>query len=232
MAARLLHRWWQAKGCPKSGLLFATGDAASKRPLGELAQFVDRYPKHTNAELVREAERQGVALTLRRIETLRSEARRRVDRRMRDCDRMFSKGYDFGWSDTPFRNEQGVLHVRPGWCVRLGLSVRTRFHDFRDTAATHLLSGTWGARWSLQMVSEFLGHSDIKVTQQRYAHLTNEAKTAAAAAVDPAAIIHAPRPTSPADIGRKASGDFWMTPDLIAGKTGLRKLDSNQRPIG
>ena len=82
------------------------------------------------------------------------------------------------------------------------------------------------------MVSEFLGHSDIKVTQQRYAHLTNEAKIAAAAAVDPAAIIHAPRPTSPADIGRKASGDFWMTPDLIAGKTGLRKLDSNQRPIG
>ena len=53
MAARLLHRWWQAKGCPKSGPLFATGDAASKRPLGELARFVDRYPKHTNAQLVR-----------------------------------------------------------------------------------------------------------------------------------------------------------------------------------
>jgi hypothetical protein len=145
---------------------------------------------------------------------------------------MFSKGYDFGWSDTRFRDERGVLQVRPGWCVRLGLSIRTRFHDFRDTAATHLLSGTWGARWSLQMVSEFLGHSDIKVTQQRYAHLTNEAKIAAAAAVDPAAIIHSPRPTSPADIDRKVSADFWTSPELVRGITGLRKLDSNQRPIG
>ena len=110
---------------------------------------------------------------------------------------MFAEGYDFGWADSAYRDQVGQLRVRPGWCRRLGLSVRTRFHDFRDTAATHLLSGTWGPRWSLRIVSEFLGHSDVKVTQQRYAHLTNEAKTAAAASVNPHRVTDVQRAVKP-----------------------------------
>jgi hypothetical protein len=97
---------------------------------------------------------------------------------------MFAKGYDFGWADSPY-NDHGNQLIRPGWVSKLKLSVRTVFHDFRDTAATHLLSGTWGEPWKIEMVSEWLGHSDIKVTQERYAHLTDDVKLAAAAKVDP-----------------------------------------------
>jgi integrase len=66
--------------------------------------------------------------------------------------------------------------VRPGWVTKLGIERRRRFHDFRDTAASHLLSGSWGARWSLADVSDFIGHSDVKVTRDRYAALLTEEK--------------------------------------------------------
>jgi integrase len=217
MAARLLHRWWQFKGCPEQGLLFCTADAASKRPLGELARFVSQHPHHTNHDLVREAERHGLALSLRRVETLRSEARRRAERKRNQADQMFAQGYDFGWFDSPWNDLDGVRHVRPGWRTKLGISTQTRVHDHRDTAATHLLSGTWGPKWSLQMVSDFLGHSDIKVTEQRYAHLTTEAKTAAAAGVDPTRPSPTPQRVSPAKIARTLPTAVWMPPELSLG---------------
>ena len=44
------------------------------------------------------------------------------------------------------------------------------WHLLRHTAATSLLCGWWGHRWSLVEVSKFLGHSSVKVTE-RYAHL-------------------------------------------------------------
>jgi integrase len=44
------------------------------------------------------------------------------------------------------------------------------WHLLRHTAATSLLCGWWGRRWSLVEVSKFLGHSSVKVTE-RYAHL-------------------------------------------------------------
>lgn len=203
MAARLLHRWWEFKGRPTTGLIFCTADATPKRPLGELALFVAKHPTHTNQELVREAERQGVALALRRVETLRSEARKRSEHKRTRLDAMFAEGYDFGWAETYYNDRKtGERKCRPGWRMRLGIVNRTRFHDYRDTSATHLLSGTWGVKWSLQMVSEFLGHSDIKVTQDRYAHVTVEAKTAAAAGVDPG-LLNAPgRRVSPGEIAR------------------------------
>lgn len=207
MAARLLHRWWQYKGCPTEGLIFDTADAASKVPLGPLARFVATYPNHDDRTLLALAKEQGLALTARRIVTLRSEARARAERRRRLAGKMFAEGYDFGWADSPYNDRRtGERRVRDGWCTRLGCSSRTRQHDARDTAATHLLSGTWGPRWSMQMVSEFLGHSDIKVTQDRYAHITERAKTEAAARVDPGLLSAPGRRVGPEEIARKLPG--------------------------
>lgn len=78
-----------------------------RSPLGELAVFVARFPDHTSRDLVAEAERAGVLLTLRRVETLRSEARKRRDRKTVLANKMFARGYDFGWADTPFKDEAG-----------------------------------------------------------------------------------------------------------------------------
>ena len=58
---------------------------------------------------------------------------------------------------------------------RAGLRTRIRFHDLRDTGATHLLSGSWDHKWDLDVVSKHLGHSSTAVTAARYAHATHEA---------------------------------------------------------
>jgi integrase len=186
MAARLLHRWWQYKGEPGTGLIFAASDAAPKRALGELAKYVARHPDLTNRDLLARAQADGFATNLHHIEVLRSEARARADRRYELRDRMFACGYDFGWTDTPYRDPvTRERRIKPGWVTKLGIENRRRFHDFRDTAATHLLSGTWGVRWDIRDVSEFIGHSDIKVTQERYASVTTDAKAQLAAGVQP-----------------------------------------------
>jgi hypothetical protein len=66
----------------------------------------------------------------------------------------------------------------------------------------------------MEQLSKHLGHSSVKVTEARYAHLTRDAKRKAAASIEserkPSA--NSPQPT-PSD--RKNTG-----------KTGLRKLDS------
>jgi integrase len=49
-----------------------------------------------------------------------------------------------------------------------------RFHDLRHTCASHLVSGTWGRAWRLEEVRDYLGHSNISVTQ-RYAHMSPHA---------------------------------------------------------
>ena len=187
------------------------------QPLGELAHFVARFPKHTNRDLLAEAERAAVPLTLRRIETLRSEARKRIGRKTSLANKMFARGYDFGWADTPSRAPDGVLKVRPGWVTKLGIERRRRFHDFRDTAASHLLSGSWDARWSLADVSDFIGHSDVKVTRDRYAALLTEEKVRLAAGIQPCRLTDTDRgnPRDPSvTTGRKVAVNFSMTPDL------------------
>ena len=55
-----------------------------------------------------------------------------------------------------------------------------RFHDLRHTAASLLIA----AGRSLQEVKEHLGHSSIRVTSDRYAHLYPEARVAMADALD------------------------------------------------
>lgn len=92
--------------------------------------------------------------------------------------RRYAKGHDWGWADHPSAN-----WYRLGWWRRCGLRTQVRLHDHRDTAATHLLSGTWaedGKGWTIEEVSEFLGHTSIEVTRRRYAHVTRQAKQRAA----------------------------------------------------
>ena len=55
-----------------------------------------------------------------------------------------------------------------------------KFHDLRDTAATHMLEdGT-----AINVVSEVLGHADEAITLRRDAHVTRGMQKAAVAAVD------------------------------------------------
>ena len=108
----------------------------------------------------------------------------------------YAKGYDGGWDD---RNEwhpltelealrederagklrvvkidkqtRRVLVAVARWRTKAGITRGVRFHDLRHTCASHLVQGTWGRKWRLEEVRDFLGHSSISVTQ-RYAHLS------------------------------------------------------------
>jgi hypothetical protein len=71
--------------------------------------------------------------------------------------------------------------TRLGWWRRVGIRQRIRFHDLRDTCASHLLSGTWGHKWSIFEVSKHLSHSNSAITEARYAHLIREARLRTAA---------------------------------------------------
>lgn len=64
-----------------------------------------------------------------------------------------TEGYDARWSI--YRERINMKHVR--------------FHDFRHTCASQLVSGAWGRVWSLEEVRQWLGHASIKTTE-RYAH--------------------------------------------------------------
>lgn len=79
------------------------------------------------------------------------------------------KSNDARWGDRV--REKGT--IRNGWKTVAGITRRVRFHDLRHTTASHLVMGSWGLAWSLAEVCEYLGHSDISVTQ-RYAHLSPE----------------------------------------------------------
>lgn len=85
-------------------------------------------------------------------------------------------GYDGGWKDRKRGSE-----VRAGYKSLAGIKRHVRFHDLRHTCASHLVSGTWGRAWRLEEVRDYLGHSNISVTQ-RYAHMSPHAMRAAVAA--------------------------------------------------
>lgn len=59
-----------------------------------------------------------------------------------------------------------------------------RWHDLRHTAASSLVAGWWGRRWSLQETKELLGHRSVTTTE-RYAHLAGSVLEAAGADTSP-----------------------------------------------
>jgi integrase len=134
-----------------------------------------------------------------------------------DQPKRYAKGHDWGWADNP---EHHV--TRLGLWRRVGIRTRIRFHDFRDTCATHLLSGTWGPPWPVKLVSEHLGHSSTAVTEARYAHTTREALRRHAAGVR---FAKKPAARPAAVVGSAVDCDMAQTPDntgdLAAPEVGL-----------
>ena len=65
------------------------------------------------------------------------------------------------------RGERRSKGERSWWQVakaRAKIPKFFRWHDLRHTCASSLLAGWWGRAWRLEVVKEYLGHSDIKVT--------------------------------------------------------------------
>lgn len=95
-------------------------------------------------------------------------------------------GYDAGWYEA----------------VKGSPLARANFYDCRHTCASHLLQGSWAPTLiarplRIEEVSEWLGHSDITVTQ-RYAHLCPDAI---------AGLVVKPAPALPVlELGRAAFG--------------------------
>lgn len=86
-----------------------------------------------------------------------------------------SDGYDAGWADKRYR-QGGELKSRSGWRSKAKIRDAVTFHCLRHTTACHLLQGTWvpavhPRALSLLELRDWLGHSSIGVTEQRYARL-------------------------------------------------------------
>ncbi len=111
---------------------------------------------------------------------------------------------DGGWATSRCKGK-----VVAGHKELAGITRRVRFHDLRHTMVSHLLRGTWGRKWSIVEVKEYVGHSSITVTQ-RYAHM-EDALSEAAAQTSGSQVGRSPEPTSP--------------PFLVGGPGGIRTHD-------
>lgn len=60
-----------------------------------------------------------------------------------------------------------------------GIKRRVRWHDLRHTAATNLVTGVLGRRWTLEEVKPYMGHSSVTISE-RYAHVGDDALKVAA----------------------------------------------------
>lgn len=60
-----------------------------------------------------------------------------------------------------------------------GITRHVRWHDLRHTAATNLVTGVLGRRWTLEEVKPFMGHSSVTISE-RYSHVGDDALKAAA----------------------------------------------------
>jgi integrase len=187
---RLLQKWWELQGRPETGIVFPAPRAGRK--VGPNAAFVLSLDEDIPAtEVSARAAKRGFRVSVQHVHVIRS-----AHRHLRDLPaKRYAKGHDWGWADRRYRKKgKGPVLTSPGWRQRLGIETQARFHDLRDTAATHLLSGTWGPAWSMTDVSKHLGHSSIAVTEQRYAHLTQDAKRRAAQSIEsePRRAAHGP----------------------------------------
>jgi integrase len=82
---------------------------------------------------------------------------------------LYAYGYDWDWAvKTELSVPNPVCWL--GAKRTAAISRRVTFHHLRDTCASHLLSGTWGFKWTIAEVAELLGHSTTYVTE-RYARL-------------------------------------------------------------
>lgn len=85
------------------------------------------------------------------------------------------RDYDCGWRHkSERRGPGGSLREVPGWRAKAGVRREVTFQCLRHTTGVYLLSGTMlgNARpLTLKQVSEWLGHSSIKVTERHYSYL-------------------------------------------------------------
>lgn len=121
--------------------------------------------------------------------------------RFGDCH---AEGYDAGFGAALKAAEIG-RHVR--------------FHDLRHTCASHLVQGTWAPdlverAMRLDEVRDFLGHTDIQVTQ-RYAHLCRDA-------------IRGLVTGHQVDTDRSHLGDLNPRPTVYEGGRGTRSARENR----
>lgn len=105
-----------------------------------------------------------------RMVPLLAPARVALERLRQLADRTGSDALVFPARDGGMRRRDNDARW-PEYRKLAGITRPVRFHDLRHTCASLLLMGAWGRAWRLERVRDFLGHSDVAVTQ-RYAHLS------------------------------------------------------------
>lgn len=73
------------------------------------------------------------------------------------------------------------------YLARVGVTRRVTWHSLRHTAATNLVTGVLGRRWTLEEIRPFMGHSNVATTE-RYAHVGDDALKRAARETAPTPI--------------------------------------------
>jgi integrase len=83
--------------------------------------------------------------------------------------KVYTRGYDAGWSDKRERRGGDEVLVTRGWRSKLGIARPVPVYALRHTCACQLLLGsdlfTGGRQWSREEVQSQLGHRDSKATE-------------------------------------------------------------------
>ena len=101
------------------------------------------------------------------------EAKRQEDENRVDFGREYQQNsYVFKWPDGHVYSPDYISHRFRTLLKQHGLP-HIRFHELRHSCASILIA----AGWTLKDVQEWLGHSDVKMTANIYAHLDTARKT-------------------------------------------------------
>ena len=101
------------------------------------------------------------------------EAKRQEDENRVDFGREYQQNsYVFKWPDGHLYSPDYISHRFRTLLKQHGLP-HIRFHELRHSCASILIA----AGWTLKDVQEWLGHSDVKMTANIYAHLDTARKT-------------------------------------------------------